>query len=180
METTVLIAIYAVTFGPSLLLVKETKTRLTNLRSGLKSLVFLPVTVGFLAAYVFFGAPFVATLPVLGWSWLGYNIALGPYAQSGIFGLLPFVPPLVYMLVHVNYFEELYFRKTKKLVLIWAFLHIAMGVAVHIAFVLLPLGFLYQRIFQKKGVNHSYALHFATNIIVVAITISSYFLSASI
>ena len=177
LDTTLLIAIYAVTFVPSLLLIKETKARLLNLKAGLKSLVYLPITVGFLAAYVLFAAQYVSSLPILGWSWLGYNIALGPYAESGIFGLLPFIPPLVYMLIHVNYFEELYFRKSKKLVVIWAFLHIAMGVAVNIALVLLPLGFLYQRIFLRKGVNNSYALHFATNIIIVALSISSYFVS---
>jgi hypothetical protein len=177
LDSLLLIAIYAVTVVPSVFLAKETKIRLQNMKSGLKSLKFLPLTVGGLALYVLFGAQYLASLPVLGWSWLGWNIALGPYADAGIMGILPFVPPLVYMLIHVNYFEELYFRKSKKLVVAWAFLHIAMGVAVHVALVLLPIGFLYQRIFLKSGVNYSYALHFATNLAIVAMSLASFFVS---
>jgi membrane protease YdiL (CAAX protease family) len=160
-------------FVPSLLLVKETKTRLRDLKSGLRSVVFLPITLGGLAAYVYFAAGLLSHLPVLGWSWLGYNIALGPFADTGIMGILPFVPLLVYMLIHVNYFEELYFRKNVKLVILWAFLHVAMGVAVYVVLALLPLGFLYQRIYFKRGINHSYALHFVTNLGVVTLALGA-------
>jgi membrane protease YdiL (CAAX protease family) len=157
-------------------LVKETKPRLANLRDGIKSLAYLPLTIGGLLAYILFAMDFFSNIPVLNWSWLGYNIALGPYADAGIFGILPFVPMLVYMLIHVNYFEEMYFRKNAKLVVLWAFLHIAMGVAVHVALALLPLGFLYRYLYVRRGINHAYALHFATNLAVVAISISAFFL----
>ena len=174
-----MIVLYTIMFVPSLLLIKETKSRLRNLKLGLGSLVLLPVTIGGLALYVFFGANALASIPVLNWSWLGYNIALGPFASTGVLGILPFVPLLVYMLVHVNYFEEMYFRKNVKLVVIWAFLHIAMGVAVYVVFALLPLGFLYQRVYFKRGLNHAYALHFVTNLGVVGIAMLSYFLPKS-
>ncbi len=82
---------------------------------------------------------------------------------------------LVYMLIHVNYFEELYFRKSAMLVVLWAFLHIAMGVAVHVALALLPIGFLYRRLYVKQGINHAYALHFVTNMVIVAASVSSFF-----
>jgi membrane protease YdiL (CAAX protease family) len=166
-------------FVPSLLLVKETKSRLRDLRSGLRSLVFLPITIGGLVAYVLFAAGPLARIPVLNWSWLGYNIALGPFATTGVLGILPFVPMLVYMLIHVNYFEEMYFRKNVKLVIIWAFLHIAMGVAVYVVFALLPLGFLYQRLYFKRGLNHAYALHFVTNLGVVGMALISFLLPQS-
>jgi membrane protease YdiL (CAAX protease family) len=71
------------------------------------------------------------------------------------------------MFIHVNYVEELYFRKSKKRVVAWAFVHIAMGIKVHMAILLLPIGFLFKYIYDKKGINHSYAMHFATNILVV-------------
>ncbi len=170
-----LIIFYAVMVGPSLLLVKETKTRLVNLKAGKKSLVFLPLTVAGLFGYVLFGLNFLSKVPVLGWSWLGYNIALGPYANEGVWGVLPFLPLLFYMLVHVNYFEEFYFRKNSKRVVIWAFLHIVMGVPVHVALVLLPLGFFYKHIYDKYDVNHSYALHFATNIVIIFSSLASFF-----
>lgn len=175
MDSTFLIIFYVATVVPTLLLVKETKPRLKNLKNGLRSLVYLPLTVGILMAYVVFAAGFLSNIPVLNWSWLGYNIALGPSADQGLWGVLPFVPMLIYMLIHVNYFEEMYFRKTALLTVVWAFLHVAMGVAVHVALALLPLGFFYKYLYKKRGLDHAYGLHFATNIIVVAVSIASYF-----
>lgn len=175
MDSIFLIIFYVATVVPTLLLVKETKPRLKNLKNGLRSLVYLPISVGMLMAYVFFAAGFLSQVPILNWSWLGYNIALGPSADQGVWGVLPFVPMLVYMLIHVNYFEEMYFRKTALHTVVWAFLHIAMGVAVHVALALLPLGFFYKYLYKKRGLDHAYALHFATNIIIVAVSIASFF-----
>lgn len=162
--------------GPSILLAKETKTRLSNLKSGYKALIFLPLTVSTLVIYVIFAMEFLSNIPILNLSWLGYNIVIGPYADQGVFGILPFIPLLIYMLIHVNYFEEFYFRKNVKRVVIWALLHIVMGVAVYVVIVLLPLGFFYRYIVDKYSINHAYTLHFATNVVLVGISVSSYFL----
>ncbi|MGI0005454.1 MAG: hypothetical protein ACREAO_02270 [Nitrososphaera sp.] len=176
MEDIYLVILYAVTVVPTLLFVKETKRRLSDIHHGARSLMWLPLTIGGLLAYVVFAMDLLSNVPVLGWSWLGYNIALGPSADQGLLGVLPFVPMLVYMLIHVNYFEELYFRKNALLTVAWAFLHVAMGVPVHVALALLPLGFLYKYIYKKRGINHAYALHFATNMAVLAVSIGSYFI----
>ena len=162
--------------GPSILLAKETKTRLSNLKSGYKALIFLPLTVSVLVIYVIFAMEFLSNIPILNLSWLGYNIVIGPFADQGVFGILPFIPLLIYMLIHVNYFEEFYFRKNVKRVVIWALLHIVMGVAVYVVIVLLPLGFFYRYILDKYSINHAYTLHFATNLVLVGISVSSYFL----
>jgi membrane protease YdiL (CAAX protease family) len=53
------------------------------------------------------------------------------------------------------------------MVLVWAFAHVAMGIKLHMAILLIPVGFLFKYIYDKKGLNHSYAMHFATNILVV-------------
>lgn len=176
MDSTFLIIFYVATVVPTLLLVRETKPRLKNLKNGLRSLVYLPLTVGILMSYVVFAMGYLSQVPILNWSWLGYNIALGPTADQGLWGVLPFLPMLVYMLIHVNYFEEMYFRKTALLTIIWAFLHVAMGVALHVALALLPLGFFYKYLYKKRGLDYAYALHFATNIIIVAVSIASYFI----
>jgi membrane protease YdiL (CAAX protease family) len=162
--------------GPSILLAKETKTRLSNLKSGYKALIFLPLTVSVLVIYVIFAIEFLSNIPILNLSWLGYNIIIGPFADQGVFGILPFIPLLIYMLIHVNYFEEFYFRKNVKRVVIWALLHIVMGVAVYVVIVLLPLGFFYRYILDKYSINHAYTLHFATNLVLIGISVSSYFL----
>ena len=162
--------------GPSILLAKETKTRLSNLKSGYKALIFLPLTVSVLIIYVIFATEFLSNIPILNLSWLGYNIVIGPFADQGVFGILPFMPLLIYMLIHVNYFEEFYFRKNVKRVVVWALLHIVMGVAVYVVIVLLPLGFFYRYILNKYSINHAYTLHFATNLVLIGISVSSYFL----
>lgn len=162
-----IIGYYVLTVGASLLLIKETKKRIKDLRAGINSAKYAPIAFGILFAYVIFAYDFVETIPVLNWSWLGYNIAFGPFADQGLWGIVPFVPLLVYMFIHINYVEELYFRRSKKMVIVWAVIHIAMGVKIHMALILIPIGFLFKYIYDRKGINHSYAMHFATNILVV-------------
>jgi len=162
-----IIGYYVLTVAASLLLIKETKKRFIDLKAGKNSIIFAPVAFGIILAYVLFAFDFFETIPILNWSWLGYNIAFGPFADQGLWGILPFIPILLYMFIHINYVEELYFRKSKKMVLVWALMHIAMGVKVHMAIMLIPIGFLFKYIYDKKGLNHSYAMHFTTNIMVV-------------
>ena len=162
-----IIGYYVLTVSASLLLIKETKKRWNDLKDGKRSMIFAPMAFGIILAYVFFAFDFFDTIPILNWSWLGYNIAFGPFADQGLWGILPFIPLLLYMFIHINYVEELYFRKSKKMVIVWALIHIAMGVKVHMAIMLIPIGFLFKYIYDKKGLNHSYAMHFATNILVV-------------
>ena len=177
MQDVYLIVIYIVMVGPSLLLAGDTKTRLSNLKMGAKGLIYLPLTVLLLVMFVIFAMNFLSSVPILNMSWLGYNIAIGPFGDQGLFGVLPFLPLLVYMLLHVNYFEEFYFRKDVKRVIIWALLHIVMGVAVYIALALLPIGFFYKFIRDRYDINHAYTLHFATNIVLIVISVSSYLFS---
>ena len=95
--------------------------------------------------FVFFILGFLNQFPLFNLSWLGYNIAVGPYADQGFTGVLPFLPFLVYAFIHVNYFEEYYFRTNLKRVVIWAFLHMVMGVTLSVALMLYPLiGFFLQ------------------------------------
>ena len=158
---------YIFTVAASLVLIKETKIRLRNLRDGLRSAKYAVLSFGLVLAYALYGFDLLDSIPVLDWSWLGYNIAFGPFADQGIWGIVPFVPLLIYMFIHINYIEEFYFRKSKKMVLIWALIHIGMGVKVHTALLLIPVGFLFKYIYDKKGINHSYAMHFMTNVLVV-------------
>lgn len=162
------IGYYILTVGVSLLLIKETKTRIKDLKKGFKSFKYAPLAFGIVAIYALFLFDFLETIPILNWSWLGYNIAFGPFADQGVWGIIPFVPLLIYMFIHINYVEEYYFRKSKKMVLLWALMHIAMGIKIHAALMLIPLGFFFKYVYDKKGINHSYAMHFATNLIIVA------------
>lgn len=161
------IGYYVLTVAASLALIKETKKRIIDLKKGLHSMKYAPIAYGILFAYIFLAFEYVDEIPILNWSWLGYNIAFGPFADQGFWGVVPFVPLLVYMFIHINYVEELYFRKSKKMVVVWALIHIAMGIKIHMALLLLPIGFLFKYIYDKKGIEHSYAMHFATNVLIV-------------
>ena len=163
-----IIGYYVFTVATSLILIKETKKRAFDLAKGIKSMVYAPISFGILILYIIFAYTLVDGIPILNWSWLGYNIAFGPFAEEGFWGIVPFIPILIYMFIHINYVEEFYFRKSKKMVLVWAAAHIAMGIKVHMAILLIPIGFLFKYIYDKKGVEHSYAMHFATNMLVVA------------
>ena len=161
------IGYYVFTVATSLILIKETKKRVLDLVAGAKSIIYAPIAFGILIGYLLTLYPYAEKIPILNWSWLGYNIAFGPFADQGFWGIIPFIPLLLYMFIHINYVEELYFRKSKKMVLVWAFAHVAMGIKLHMAILLIPVGFLFKYIYDKKGLNHSYAMHFATNILVV-------------
>ena len=171
-----IVGYYVLTVGSSLLLIKETKKRILNLKNGLKSIKYAPISFAILACYVLFIFPYADEIPILNWSWLGYNIAFGPFAEEGIWGVIPFIPLLLYMFIHINYFEERFFRKSKKMVIVWALIHIAMGIKIHMALILIPVGFVFKYVYDKKGVDHSYAMHFATNIIVVGALFLSFIL----
>ena len=170
------IGYYVLTVGSSLLLIKETKKRISNLKNGLKSIKYAPIPFGILALYVTIIFPYVDQIPILNWSWLGYNIAFGPFADEGVWGIAPLIPLLLYMFIHINYFEERFFRKSKKMVVVWALIHIAMGIKIHMALILIPVGFVFKYVYDKKGVDNSYAMHFATNILVVCTLFLSFVL----
>lgn len=171
-----IVGYYILTVGASLLLIRDTKKRIRNLKIGRNSIKYAPISFGILFAYVLFVFPYVDEIPILNWSWLGYNIAFGPFAEEGMWGILPFMPLLLYMFLHINYFEERYFRKSKKMVIVWALIHIAMGIKIHMALVLIPIGFVFKYVYDKKGLQHSYAMHFATNILIVCMLFFSFVL----
>lgn len=161
------IGYYILTVAASLLLVKDTKVRVSNLVRGIQSAKYAVFSFGIILLYIFVGFEALDSIEYLGWSWLGYNIAFGPFADHGIWGIAPFVPLLVYMFIHINYIEEYYFRRSKKMVLVWAAIHIAMGIKIHAVLMLIPVGFLFKYVYDKKGINHAYAMHFTTNMLVV-------------
>jgi len=78
----------------SLLLIKDTKKRFLDLKKGISSIKFAPISFGILAIYVVFVFQYADAIPILNWSWLGYNIAIGPFAEQGMWGILPFIPLL--------------------------------------------------------------------------------------
>ena len=90
-----LIGYYVLTVGASLLLIKDTKKRVLDLKAGIGSIKYAPIAFGILAVYVLFAFEYVDQIPILNWSWLGYNIAFGPFAEQGMLGIIPFVPLLL-------------------------------------------------------------------------------------
>ena len=69
------IGYYVLTVSASLLLIKDTKARLRDLKKGLSSMKYAPIAFGIMAAYVLLAFDFVDTIPILNWSWLGVTLA---------------------------------------------------------------------------------------------------------
>ena len=51
-----------------------------------------------------------------------------------------------------------------------------MGIKVHFALVLIPIGFIFKYIYDKKGVESAYAMHLTTNVLVVCALFLSFVL----
>ena len=77
-----IVGYYILTVGASLLLIRDTKKRIRNLKIGRNSIKYAPISFGILFVYVLFVFPYVDEIPILNWSWLGYNIAFGPFAEE--------------------------------------------------------------------------------------------------
>ena len=65
-----LIGYYVLTVGASLLLIKDTKKRILDLKSGIGSIKYAPIAFGILVVYVLFVFEYVDQIPILNWSWL--------------------------------------------------------------------------------------------------------------
>ena len=65
-----LIGYYILTVGASLLLIKDTKKRIKDLKIGISSMKYARISFETLTVYVLFAFEYVDQIPILNWSWL--------------------------------------------------------------------------------------------------------------
>src|SRR3989338_2384328 len=75
------IGYYVFTVATSLILVKETKKRIYDLKKGIKSIKFAPLTFGIVLGYVFLVYPYVDSIPVWNFT-IHSNLDLHVYSHK--------------------------------------------------------------------------------------------------
>ncbi|WP_254537554.1 hypothetical protein [Halomarina litorea] len=129
------------------------------------------------------GALVLAELvPLLRWGWLGANIIAAPLAPPADAGrtpgvdwsaLLPLalVPVIVAAMLLFNYEEERQYRDSYRSVGVWAVLHLVMGIPLFAVIPIFTVGLVYKRIYDRHGLDAAYAVHFATNSVLVTVLV---------
>lgn len=159
--------------------IKEIPERIRNLKHGKKAIVYLILTIPILLITIVGAVILSEYIPVLKWGWLGYNIIFGPSVStnaeptilSAMVTLLICIFALLACLLF-NYYEEKDFRKRWVYVPVWAALHLVMGIPVYAVIPIFSVGIIYKYIYDKYSLDHAYAAHFATNLVLISIVIS--------
>ena len=164
---------------PTFLALKELPERLRSLHRGCRGFLYSPVafTVGLFTLVI---AEYAAeALPFLKWGLLGYNIITLPLmegsADAGALGLTGQILSFAFLLISIltimlsNFWEEKYFRDSYKLVVIWTFIHLIMGTTLYALPSIFCQGLIFKHVYDKYSVDHSYAAHFGTNIMLISL-----------
>jgi hypothetical protein len=136
--------------------------------------------------------------PLLKWGWLGYNLIFTPFMsfqpisadqlQCELKINLSILDPIALLFLVViasivggiavfilaaclifNYWEEETFRESKISVIVWALLHIIMGIPLWGVIPIAAVGFFFKYIYGKHSLYHAFTIHFATNATLLAI-----------
>lgn len=121
-------------------------------------------------------------VPLLQWGWLGANIVAAPLtppadtaSTPGIDweALLPLalVPVVLAAMLLFNYEEERQYRDSYRSVGVWAVLHLVMGIPLFAVIPIFTVGLLYKRIYDRHGLDAAYAVHFATNSVLITVLV---------
>lgn len=167
--------------------------RIAAIRIGARGIFLVPVALAILFPMLFCAWYLAQIFPFLQWGWLNMNIVAAPIADIGDNvakggDLTPFlylelfvtVVLIAIMCLLCNYYEETDFRSSYKMVVVWAFLHLIMGIPIWAVIPIFSVGLCYKVIHDRWSVNHSYCTHFFTNMVIIMIaTISIILVGAS-
>ena len=170
---------------------RYTMDRLRSLKAGLRALIYFPV-VWIVLIISLVSAVYVSEVfPILKWGWLGYNIVTAPVSEVvsdkitdpsmtiGFENTILFIGIfiiIIYACLLCNYYEEAMYRDSLLSVVIWALLHLIMGISLFMVIPLFFIGIIYKYIYDKYSVDHSYCLHFFTNMSLIGIMAIIFFL----
>jgi hypothetical protein len=147
---------------------KEFKDQIIALKKGWKGMMYSPVAIVILLCSSIIVLEITKFFPILYWGWLGYNIILGPNLNASY---MIVVLLFAYFLTFIfNYYEEsLTFRKGWKNVVLWAVLHMIMGIPAFAVIIIFTVGIFYKYLYSRKGREMTYVTHLFTNYILLTI-----------
>jgi membrane protease YdiL (CAAX protease family) len=164
--------------------IKYTKERLASLKRGFNALKFLPVALIILITAAIVAITAKDQFPILNWGWLGTNIMMQPLVDIAetqtttvgigvdlvqIITIILFMVAIAFACLLCNFYEEERFRSSLFAVVIWAFIHMLMGIPIYAVFPIFCVGLFYKYIYDKYSLDHSYCLHFFTNMSLVSV-----------
>jgi hypothetical protein len=82
-----------------------------------------------------------------------------------------FVPIMVLALLIFNYREEAFYRDSLRDVVIWAVLHLVMGIPLFAVLPIFVVGLAYKAIYDRKGLQTVYVTHLATNLTLIGLIV---------
>lgn len=170
---------------PVLVFLPEVPKRLEDIRKNYKSIGYIIITTPVLIGTATFAIWLSDLIPILKWGLLGSNIAVAPASDSvtaiqnssqeiPIWNLIQFsvfIIVLVAAITLFNYIEELEYRDSYKSVVVWALLHLFMGIPLFAVIPIFSVGIIYKMIKDRKGLGPAYVAHLFTNMVLVSILI---------
>ena len=160
---------------------------LALLRMGIRGIIYTPLSFLTLMVGMVLALTVAEMVPILQWGWLGANMVLAPatiiteevtstsdpavMATSPVYivSMLAVLVIAILVMITCNYWEESRFRKRYRDVIIWALLHILMGIPLYAVIPIFMSGNVYKYVYDKRGVCEAYCAHFFTNMTLVAI-----------
>ena len=156
-------------------LLLEVPKRLRDLKKGARGFLFSPLCFGLGILIAIPSFLLAQILPILQWGWLGFSLATMGMEEDAI-SFIPFALVFLIACITINYYEEKIFRKNYKRVLLWALLHLLMGIPLFVVLPLIGIGVFLKCIYDKYSLQHAYATHFGHNLIVLSLAICVSFL----
>jgi hypothetical protein len=156
---------YGMVVGSIFIAIPEIPQRVKSFRRGAKGIKYTPLTLLVLLGSAIGAFLLAEALPILKWSWLGYNIIFGPPGGEEGIGIETAVILIIVLLgcFLLNYWEEKNFRESYPLVALWALLHLIMGISLWAVIPIFCSGLFFKHIYDKYSVDHAYVAHFTTN-----------------
>lgn len=182
LETVIYYIVFLILVGIPLYLEKEQiPDRLNDIRNNYKSVIYAPISILILFSSLIFALLLAEQFSILYYGWLGENIAVSPAADSveaventnslpifEIFKFVVFISILLLAMLVFNYIEEEMFRDNYKEVLVWALLHLIMGIPILTIIPIFSVGVFYKILRDKKGLGAAYVAHLTTNLFIVS------------
>jgi hypothetical protein len=98
--------------------------------------------------------------------------SLGELLGPGL-TLAIFVPIILLALLIFNFYEEAFYRDSLQDVVVWAALHLVMGIPIFAVIPIFTVGLVYKGIRDRNGLRTAYVAHLGTNLLLIGVVVAA-------
>jgi membrane protease YdiL (CAAX protease family) len=174
----------------------ELTNRLSDIKTGARGLLFVPVSIAVLGITAYLGYTVSQMFQPLQWGWLGYNFLLAPVQDTAVSngsaagaanagGLVSnvggiafnviFFALIIFVLVLFGHDEERLFRDSWTHTGLWAVLHLIMGIPIWALIPIGSVGIVYKLVHDYRSLEEAYVVHLFTNLCLIAVLAATIF-----